>query len=123
MPFNWRTPIGYFSALKYEISVGIYMNIVSTMELGFVFAFGWIFFAFTEEIQTDLIELSKENKTKGKCEIKIIKRVCNLTQYYSDVKQLSRIQFEIKCVSKAAIFTSKKQSHEKTLPLFRPKFS
>lgn len=50
-----------------EIGGTTSLMLISALELGFAFAFGWLFFAFTEDMQNELIELIEYNKSPEKC--------------------------------------------------------
>lgn len=61
------------------------------MELSLVFEFCWLFFAFADDINADLIEISNCKEATKENGVKLYKKICELVQFHSNVKELRSI--------------------------------
>lgn len=107
MPWNWKTPLGYLIAVAIQyswITLGVFM-VVSCLN---IFAGVWILVgAYAIDIKKNLFNLNnivikaKYNVSVQK-RIEIMKKLCNVIHFHSDIIQLSIdlfcVFFLIKCV-------------------------
>lgn len=90
LPFNWKTPIGYFVALATEYAY-CYCTLMGFSPIfGFFLGSAWLASTFAKDITNDVIELSSISKTSRKKNGKELKkRFWYIIRFYSDAKQLS----------------------------------
>lgn len=88
-PFDWKTPFGYIFVITFESIVAYLLLLIAALEMGFGFALMCVFFGFSKDIQADLIDFNKFVRMKNGLKMQIYKKMCELSQYQSDIKQLS----------------------------------
>lgn len=88
LPFDWKTPFGYFIALFLEIPALYTMLFNALTLLCLFFGSSWIFIQFAEDITNDLKQL-KRNKETDRNDRILKKHFFSAVQFYSDAKQLS----------------------------------
>lgn len=90
LPFNWKTPSGYFAAWIFQ-SIGFLCTLFSVPGFnGLYFGSCWLFVAFAKDLANDLPQLNA-NKAHRQNLHELKSHFCRTVQYYSDMKELSGI--------------------------------
>lgn len=88
MPFNWKSPIGYVFATIF-ISVSSFSILLClTLTLSFLIGNCWLFISFAKDISSDWMILDFGGRLYRR-HPKVKKRIYEIVQLHSDVKQLS----------------------------------
>lgn len=88
MPFDWKTPFGYFVALLVQLIDGIIICHNCTCVLGLLIGFFALMIIFSNNIQKQIYELSERHKMYGIFSI-TRKEFRDVIVLHSKVKQLS----------------------------------
>lgn len=92
VPFEWRTPFGYFMAFSCEIPPICYILLNVAFFMSFSFGTGVLMIAFSDDIKAQLSVFNEYNRWK-KSEAETIQQFLELVEFHSIAKQLRKCQF------------------------------
>ena len=88
MPFNWKTPFGYFVAWLTEASGAVGVFTTCTLVFMFMFDSCQLFVFIAEDITNELADFNDAVKKPNANHEELMDRLSNSLQAYSDAKEL-----------------------------------
>lgn len=88
LPFDWKTPFGYFVAWLSEIS-GCFATYAVEIPLNsLIFASSWLLITINDDLTQELAAFNDDLKTLNKSDhLELVRRFCDIIQLYSDAKE------------------------------------
>lgn len=90
LPMNSKTPLGYLCVLLLEASESFSIVSVALSAICFLVGSCWMFISFANDMTNNLHLLNIGGKSEEN-HVKMKERLCNVVNFFSDVKELSDI--------------------------------
>lgn len=88
LPFDWKTPNGYFVAWLSEITGCFATCAVEIPFNSLIFASSWLFIAINDDLTRELVAFNVDLETLNKNGyLEFVRRFCDIIQLSSDAKE------------------------------------